>query len=84
MADSLDRSAGPKAQKFKGSFTYNSKFNESWFEKESLKVYKDTVCKSKLGNGNFFCQICNKDVSCSHDGSSDLVDIVRQLLTTTG
>ena len=62
-----------KAKKFKGSFSYNTKYNENWFEKENLKEYKDIVCKSKLGDNYFFCQVCNKDVSCSHGGSSDLV-----------
>ena len=41
MAGFLDGSASPKAKKFKGSFTYNSKYNES------LTVYKDTVCVSQ-------------------------------------
>ena len=63
----------PNAKKFKGSFSYKSKYNESWFEKESLKVYKDIVTNSKHGDTYFFCQICNIHVSCSHGGSSGLV-----------
>ena len=31
------------------------------------------ITQSKLGGSYFHCKICNKDVSCSHGGASDLV-----------
>ena len=31
------------------------------------------ITQSKLGESYFHCKICNKDVSCSHGGTSDLV-----------
>ena len=73
MAESRDRSTGSKSKKFKGSFSYKTKYNASWFFQQNLKQYKDVITQSKLGESYFHCKICNKDVSCSHCGASDLV-----------
>ena len=73
MAESPDRSTGSKSKKFKGSFSCKTKYNASWFSQQNLKQYKDVITQSKLGESYFHCKICNKDVSCSHGGTSDLV-----------
>ena len=73
MAESRDRSTGSKSKKFTGSFSYKTKYNASWFFQQNLKQYKDVITQSKLGESFFHCKICNKDVSCSHGGASDLV-----------
>ena len=73
MAESLDRCAGSKSKKFKGSFSYKTKYNASWFSQQDLKLYKDVITQSKVGELYFHWKICNKDVSCSHCGTSDLV-----------
>ena len=73
MAESPDRSTGSKSEKIKGSFSYKTKYNASWFSQQNLKQYKDVITQSKLGESHFHCKICNKDVLCSHGGASDLV-----------
>ena len=73
MAESPDRSTGSKSKEFKGSFSCKTKYNASWFSQQNLKQYKDVITQSKLGELYFHCKICNKDVSCSHGGTSDLV-----------
>ena len=72
IAESPDRSTGSKSKNFKGSFSYKTKYNASWFSQQSLKQYKDVITQSKLGESYFHCKICNKDVPCSHGGTSDL------------
>ena len=73
MAESPDRSTGSKSKEFKGSFSCKTKYNASWFSQQNLKQYKDVITQSKLGESYIHCKICNKDVSCSHGGASDLV-----------
>ena len=73
MAESPDRSTGSKSKKFIGSFSCKTKYNASWFSQQNLKQYKHVITQSKLGESYFHCKICNKDVSCSHGGTSDLV-----------
>ena len=46
---------------------------KSWFSQQNLKLYKDEITQSKIGELYFHCKICNKDVSCSHCGTSDLL-----------
>ena len=72
-AKSPDRSTGSKSKNFKGSSSYKTKYDPSWFSRQNLKQYKDVITQSKLGESYFHCKICNKDVSCSHGGTSDLV-----------
>ena len=73
MAQSPDRSTGSKSEKIKGSFSYKTKYNASWFSQQNLKQCKDVITQFKLGESHFHCKICNKDVLCSHGGASDLV-----------
>ena len=73
MAESPDRSTGSKSKKFKGFFSYKTKYNASRFSQQNLKQYKDVITQSKLGESYVHCKICNKDMSCSHGGASDLV-----------
>ena len=72
-AESLDNCAGSKSRKIKVSFSYKTKYNTSWFSQQNLKLYKDEITQSKIGELYFHCKICNKDVSCSHCGTSDLL-----------
>ena len=73
MVESVDRSTGSNSKKFKGSFSYKTKYNASWFSQQNLKQYKDVITQSKLGESYFHCKVCNKDASCSHCGASDLL-----------
>ena len=73
MAESPDRSTGSKSKESKGSFSCKTKYDASCFSQQNLKQYKDVITQSKLGELYFHCKICNKDVSCSHGGTSDLV-----------
>ena len=43
------------------------------FSQQNLKQYKDVITQTKLEESYFHCKICDKDVSCSHGGASDLV-----------
>ena len=72
-AESLDNCAGSKSRKIKVSFSYKTKYNTSWFSQQNLKLYKDEITQSKIGELYFHCKICSKDVSCSHCGTSDLL-----------
>ena len=73
MVESPDRSTGSKYKEIKGSFSYKTKCNASWFSQQNLKEYKDVITQSKLGESYFHFKICNKDVLCSHGGASDLL-----------
>ena len=84
MAEPPDRSAGSKSKQFKGSYSYKTKYNVTWFSQQNLKQYKNVITQSKLGESYLHCKICNKDVSCSHGAASDLVrhctDVTHQKL----
>ena len=59
--------AAPLSKKSKGASTYKSKFNREWVKKWPF------VKEVKGDPHKFLCCTCNRQVSCSHMGVSDVV-----------
>lgn len=57
----------PKARKKMGAAIYKTKFQSSWKSKYPFisPVAHDT--------SSFHCSVCNKDVSCAHQGEHDVI-----------
>ena len=66
-SDHTDKTPPPKKRKAgKGAATYWTKYNPQWQEEFPF------VSKCQNDQYNFHCSVCQKDVSCRHQGVSDL------------
>jgi len=65
MASELPPS--PKRTRLAGAATYGTKFKEDWMNEFSfvIKGHQDPVY-------SFHCKVCQKDVSCRHQGIADI------------
>ena len=61
-------------KKISGAAYYNTKFNKSWVQKYG--------CIQPVRNDNcsFLCTVCNKRISCKHQGETD---ITRHIATAS-
>ena len=57
------------SKKFKGSFAYKAKVDDSWFKKD---MFKGIIQKLDGDEHNVFCLICRKTISIAHQGEKDL------------
>lgn len=74
MAPKKNKSSTSSVLKHRGSATYNARFQSKWSDEWPCirkAVGKDTA---------FFCTLCKKEVSCSHQGK---LDVIRHVTGTT-
>jgi len=58
-----------KKRKYAGSFTYGTQFDVQWITKNDCE---GIIVPVKNDRSCFHCNLCNKDVSCGHQGELDL------------
>jgi len=57
----------PKAKKKMGAATYKTKFQSSW------KSKYPSISPVAHDSSSFHCSVCNKDVSCAHQGEHEVI-----------